>query len=68
MNADIIIIGGGAAGAMAGVYCGEWGKKTIIFEPNGKIGKKLSTVADILSLSLSRERCRNRSLRARKLL
>ena len=31
MNADIIIIGGGAAGAMAGVYCGEWGKKTIIF-------------------------------------
>ena len=41
MNADVIIIGGGAAGAMAGVYCGEWGKKTIIFEPNGKIGKKL---------------------------
>jgi len=41
MNADVIIIGGGAAGAMAGGYCGEWGKKTIIFEPNGKIGKKL---------------------------
>lgn len=41
MNADVIIIGGGASGAMAGVYCGEWGKKTIIFEPNGKIGKKL---------------------------
>lgn len=41
MNADVIIIGGGAAGAMAGVYCGEWGKKTLIFEPNGKIGKKL---------------------------
>lgn len=41
MNADVIIIGGGAAGAMAGVYCGELGKKTLIFEPNGKIGKKL---------------------------
>lgn len=41
MKYDVIIIGGGAAGAMAGVYCGEWGKKTLIFEPNGKIGKKL---------------------------
>ncbi|MGN0613391.1 MAG: NAD(P)/FAD-dependent oxidoreductase [Porcipelethomonas sp.] len=42
MDADVIIVGGGAAGAMAGVFCGEWGKKTIIFEPNGKIGKKLA--------------------------
>lgn len=41
MKYDVIIIGGGAAGAMAGVYCGEWGKKTLVFEPNGKIGKKL---------------------------
>lgn len=42
MDADVIIIGGGAAGAMAGAYCGEFGKKTLIFEPNGKIGKKLA--------------------------
>ena len=42
MDADVIIIGGGAAGALAGVYCGQWGKKTLIFEPNGKIGKKLA--------------------------
>ena len=42
LDADVIIIGGGAAGAMAGVFCGEWGKRTIIFEPNGKIGKKLA--------------------------
>lgn len=42
MDADVIIIGGGAAGSLAGVYCGESGKKTIIFEPNGKIGKKLA--------------------------
>lgn len=41
MDADVIIIGGGAAGAMAGVHCGRYGKKTYIFEPNGKIGKKL---------------------------
>ena len=42
LDADVIIIGGGAAGALAGVFCGEWGKRTIIFEPNGKIGKKLA--------------------------
>lgn len=42
MDADVIIIGGGAAGALAGIYCGMWGKKTLIFEPNGKIGKKLA--------------------------
>lgn len=42
MDIDVIIIGGGAAGAMAGVYCGMYGKKTVIFEPNGKIGKKLA--------------------------
>lgn len=42
MDADVIIIGGGAAGTLAGVYCGMFGKNTIIFEPNGKIGKKLA--------------------------
>lgn len=41
MNTDVIIIGGGAAGAMAGVHSARFGKKVIIFEPNGKIGKKL---------------------------
>lgn len=42
MNSDIIIIGGGAAGAMAGVYASRYGNSVIIFEPNGKIGKKLA--------------------------
>lgn len=41
MEADVIIIGGGAAGAMAGVYSARFGNRVIIFEPNGKIGKKL---------------------------
>lgn len=41
METDVIIIGGGAAGAMAGVLCSQRERKTIIFEPNGKIGKKL---------------------------
>ncbi|MGN0621923.1 MAG: NAD(P)/FAD-dependent oxidoreductase [Porcipelethomonas sp.] len=42
MDADVIIVGGGAAGAMAGVYCSRFGNRVIIFEPNGKIGKKLA--------------------------
>lgn len=42
MDADVIIIGGGAAGAMAAAQCGMLGKKVIIFEPNGRIGKKLA--------------------------
>lgn len=41
MEADVIIIGGGAAGAMAGVHSARFGNRVIIFEPNGKIGKKL---------------------------
>lgn len=41
MEADVIIIGGGAAGAMAGVHSARFGNKVLIFEPNGKIGKKL---------------------------
>ncbi len=41
MNSDVIIIGGGAAGAMAAIHSARFGNKVIIFEPNGKIGKKL---------------------------
>ena len=41
MDAEVIIIGGGAAGAMAGIHSGRLGNKTIILEPNGRIGKKL---------------------------
>lgn len=41
MEADVIIIGGGAAGAMAGVHSARFGNRVLIFEPNGKIGKKL---------------------------
>lgn len=41
METDVIIIGGGAAGAMAGVHSARFGNRVIIFEPNGRIGKKL---------------------------
>lgn len=42
MDADVIIIGGGAAGAMAAVQSAVSGKRVVIFEPNGRIGKKLA--------------------------
>ncbi len=41
INYDCIIIGGGAAGLMAAVTASETGKKTLLLERNGIVGKKL---------------------------
>ncbi len=41
MNYDVIIAGGGAAGAMAAIQAARLGRKTAVFDPNGRIGKKL---------------------------
>lgn len=38
---DVIVIGGGAAGMMAAVFCAKGGKKTLLIEKNEKLGKKL---------------------------
>lgn len=38
---EIVIIGGGAAGLMAAVICGQAGKKVLILEQKEKIGKKI---------------------------
>ena len=40
-NTDVIIIGGGAAGAVAGITAARMGRSVIIFEKNEKIGRKL---------------------------
>lgn len=40
-NTDLIIIGGGAAGLMAGVLAGELGLRTIVLESRPKPGRKL---------------------------
>jgi predicted Rossmann fold flavoprotein len=40
-NTDLIIIGGGAAGLMAGVSAGELGLKTLVLERKAKPGRKL---------------------------
>lgn len=42
MKFDVIIIGGGASGSMAGITSARLGKKVAIFEKNGYIGKKIN--------------------------
>ena len=37
-----VIIGGGAAGCFAAVFSARQGDRTILFEPNGRLGRKLS--------------------------
>ena len=41
MNADIIVVGAGAAGMTAAGFAGETGKKVLLFERNEKPGRKL---------------------------
>lgn len=38
---DVIIIGGGASGMMASIFCARNGYKTLVIEHNEKLGKKL---------------------------
>lgn len=40
-NYDVIVIGGGASGMMAGGRAGELGKRVLILEKNAELGKKL---------------------------
>lgn len=41
MTTEVIVIGGGAAGAFAALVCSRMGRKVIIFEKNERIGRKL---------------------------
>ena len=38
---DVVIIGGGAAGMMAGINMATQGYKTVIYEKNDRLGRKL---------------------------
>lgn len=40
-NADVIIIGGGAAGLMCAIAAGQRGRNVIVFEGSNKVGKKI---------------------------
>ena len=42
MNADTIIIGGGAAGCYAAVTAANLGRRVLLLEGNDRIGHKLS--------------------------
>ncbi|SFJ48234.1 hypothetical protein SAMN02799624_04660 [Paenibacillus sp. UNC496MF] len=41
MNYDVIIIGGGSAGLMAGIAAGRRGAKTLLLDKGDKLGRKL---------------------------
>ena len=41
MKYDVIVIGGGPAGMVASICCGQQGKKVLLLEKNGRLGKKL---------------------------
>lgn len=38
---DVIVVGGGAAGMFAAIQAGQRGMRTLLLEPNGRLGKKL---------------------------
>ena len=38
---DVVVIGGGAAGMMAALFCAREGAKTLLLERNEKLGKKI---------------------------
>ena len=40
-NFDVIVIGGGPAGMLAAIVAAGCGKKILLLEPNGRLGKKL---------------------------
>lgn len=42
MNKRIVVIGGGAAGMMAGITAAERGSSVLLLEPNERLGKKLN--------------------------
>lgn len=41
METDLLIIGGGAAGTVAALLLADAGKRCVILEKNGQIGRKL---------------------------
>jgi predicted Rossmann fold flavoprotein len=41
IDADVVIIGGGAAGLMCAIESGKRGRKTVVLEGSNKIGKKI---------------------------
>lgn len=54
-NADVIIIGAGAAGLMAAYELSKAGKQVIVLEARGRVGGRISTLNDDLHTELGAE-------------
>lgn len=46
VHADVLVVGGGASGLMAGIAARMWGASVILLEKNPRVGKKLLTTGN----------------------
>jgi thioredoxin reductase (NADPH) len=65
MNYDVIIIGGGAAGISAALWCDELGLKTLLLESNAELGGQLLRVYNEIKNHLGTEAKNGREMRDR---
>ncbi len=63
MNFDVIIIGGGAAGLSAGLWCAELGLNALLLEANTELGGQLLWVYNSIENHLGSEAKNGRELR-----
>ena len=63
MNFDVIIIGGGAAGLSAGLWCAELGLSALLLEANTELGGQLLWVYNSIENHLGSEAKNGRELR-----
>ncbi len=63
MNYDVIIIGGGAAGISAALWCDELGLKTLLLESNAELGGQLLWIYNEIKNHLGIEAKNGRELR-----
>jgi len=63
MNFDVIIIGGGAAGLSAGLWCAELGLNALLLEKNAELGGQLLWIYNSIKNHLGIEDENGRELR-----
>ncbi len=63
MNFDVIIVGGGAAGISAALWCDELGLNTLLLEANAELGGQLLRVYNRIGNHLGAEAANGREMR-----